>query len=684
MGHTDDVPMVQPSPAGGALTSPPHLAFREIAPAGFGDRANTWAWSMAWWRGKLYVGTNRVWHCAERAGMHSAFPLLVRYPPRDRDAPCSARPADLPLQAEIWRWTPKDGSWERVFRSPRDVPAPDRSGKLLPREVGIRDLAAFVEPDGTEALYASGVNARFIFRPVPAPRLLRSTDGAHFAPVPHDPGTFLGSLDRCAFRSIVRFKGRMFVTVGTIQGDGILIESADPAAGNDSFRQVSPAGMGVFEIMPFNGQLYVGVRDARAGYAVLRTDAEGEPPYTFTPVVVQGAYLPEPSRGVISLQVFNGQLYVGTDRPATEIIRINPDDSWELVVGAPRETPTGLRRPLSGLGAGFNSWLNGHIWRMREYEGRLYVGTMKMATHLRDVEGIEPVLAPNYGFDLFQSDDGWHFAPVTTTGFGNKFACGLRSFAATPHGLAAGVANNWYGLQVWLGEQRGDLGPAPAAPERLELEQAAAGPLLSWEAAEGAARYEVCRALIADQRRAVEAHPFLARLLRVVRKVVRPLMPNIYLPPLPEQMWVPGAYEPIATVEDTHFFDTAAGSGERYAYLVRAVGHGGERSAASNIVTFPSLAAAASFERLHAALAATRAACPIPALEMAEQDARAAHALAAARDPGAEFYLLRLAASLGACERSAASVDAAVLSHKLARQVRLRRASLLEGADDAL
>ena len=32
--------------------------FRRIAAGGFGDRHNSYAWSMAWYRGQLYVGTN--------------------------------------------------------------------------------------------------------------------------------------------------------------------------------------------------------------------------------------------------------------------------------------------------------------------------------------------------------------------------------------------------------------------------------------------------------------------------------------------------------------------------------------------------------------------------------------------------------------------------------------------------
>src|SRR5262245_26764578 len=124
--------------------APGRLQFQQVAPQGFGDRDNSWAWSMLWWRGKLYVGTNRAWHCAEIAGMHSAFPLFVKYPPRNADADCTADPCDLPLQAEIWRWTPETDRWERVYRSPKEIPIPGRPGKYVARDVGFRDMAVFV------------------------------------------------------------------------------------------------------------------------------------------------------------------------------------------------------------------------------------------------------------------------------------------------------------------------------------------------------------------------------------------------------------------------------------------------------------------------------------------------------------------------------------------------------------
>src|SRR5688572_12722358 len=52
--------------------------FAEVAPQGFGDRQNSWAWSMAWFQGKLYVGTQRSFQCVYAAAIDLLYPA---YPP---------------------------------------------------------------------------------------------------------------------------------------------------------------------------------------------------------------------------------------------------------------------------------------------------------------------------------------------------------------------------------------------------------------------------------------------------------------------------------------------------------------------------------------------------------------------------------------------------------------------------
>jgi len=427
------------------------------APQGFGSRHNSWAWAMQWWKGRLYVGTNRAWHCAEVAALHNFFPWSVVYPPLDPDVECTLDPTNLPLQAEIWRWTPPD-TWERVYRSPKD--APIGNGKFIARDVGYRGMNVFVEPDGTEALYVAGVNAQLLGYAVPPPRILRSTDGVNFIPVPQAPGTNLGDFPFGSFRNQVSYQGRFFIVGGLSQGSGVLLEAADPAGGNDNFQIVSPPGMTVSAIEPYNGYLYVGTRYVANGYSVYKTDAAGPPPYTFTPVVVNGGYLPNPNSEILDMHEFDGRLYVGGNGlksgsvgpgNAAELIRINPDDTWQVVVGNVRETPEGWRFPISGLAAGFGSNLNAHIWRLEVHNGSLYVGTFDTSTTFKNDPTVEPVLRDLMGFDLYRSSDGVHFTPITTIGFGDRFNFGVRTMESTPYGLVVGTANYYYGLQVWLG-----------------------------------------------------------------------------------------------------------------------------------------------------------------------------------------------------------------------------------------
>ena len=131
----------------------------------------------------------------------------------------------------------------------------------------------------------------------------------------------------------------------------------------------------------FNGYLYIGAGDTTTGYSVWRTNASGDLPYTLTPVVTGGAGRGPVMTSVVSMYPYKGRLYVGsaggysTLLPSSELIRINPNDSWESIAGNARLAPYGLIFPLSGLGDGFGNPFNAHIWRLQEHNGVLYAGT---------------------------------------------------------------------------------------------------------------------------------------------------------------------------------------------------------------------------------------------------------------------------------------------------------------------
>lgn len=165
---------------------------------------------------------------------------------------------------------------------------------------------------------------------------------------------------------------------------------------------------------------------------------------------------------------------------ATEIIRIDEDDNAELVVGAysPSDPPPGWptsRVPLSMLPAGFGNPLNVYSWHMGVYKDSLIVGTFDMtgillfaikdqilsdpAAAMAAIQGLQPssnsvppeqlealqnlnlydfidtktagqiidYLLDNFGGgDLWQTQDGINWKPITLSGFKNWHNYGFR------------------------------------------------------------------------------------------------------------------------------------------------------------------------------------------------------------------------------------------------------------------
>jgi hypothetical protein len=497
--------------AGPTPIAPPPI-FVPAAPQGFGDRQNSVAWAMTWWekQRKLFVGTARATGCTAAAAVGLGDSPFAQYPPADSAIECTPDARDLPLRAEIWTWSPDTGAWDLVFRSPADLEIPAYPGKFVARDIGFRDLTVFTEPDGTEALYASGVSSRSLNEEsleryatdpqLPPPRLLRSVDGLDFEPTPQDPGTIWHrQLPLNGFRSLLAYRERLYVIASTAAlGQGFLFEASDPARGNDAFRkiQVTPADLQLFELATYQGFLYVGTGGDPVGdwppFSVWKTDASGPLPYTFTQVIPPGAFRPgRDAAAAISMFEYRGRLYVGTER---ELFRVNPDDTWDLVVGAARDTPQGRMTPLSGQDDGFGNPFNIHMWRMGAHHGWLYVGTQDTSVNFHDAGLTGALLAPEMGFDLVRSDDGWYFTRLTRTGLADPadraLNQGARTLTTTPYGFFLGGANHFFGANIW---KLDEATPRRPGPRRLEAELDGDTLVLSWEGPTGAAEFQVFR-----------------------------------------------------------------------------------------------------------------------------------------------------------------------------------------------
>ncbi len=436
--------------------------FRMIACEGFGDGLNNYAHSMAWFKGRLYVGTTR-----------GNFPLMKARLPIDLDpwpVECPENPFDLDLRAEIWRYGPEEGTWERVHKSPTITGS---HGKPIPRELGFRGMIVYKAGENDkEALYVC------TWSPAkgPGPILLRTEDGTNFKPS-CEPG--LIGLPVTTIRSITEFKGRLYTTPAGSRGGNpnvsahsVVYESRDPASGR--WEPVSDFGFGdignktLFEMAGLGDHLYVGTFNLK-GYQIWRTTAEGEPPYHWEKIIEQGAYRGRFNQCVLSMFPFKGALYVGSgiqgggvDKqhrigPAPpELIRIFPDRHWDLLVGQERDTPDGHKKPLSGYLAGFDNFFNGYFWRMCEHGGWLYVSSFDWSFALgyarrdswpasfRNIVssvGEQFILERQSGFDLYRSFDGENWVPVTQNGMDNPYNIGLRTMVSSPYGLFLGTAN---------------------------------------------------------------------------------------------------------------------------------------------------------------------------------------------------------------------------------------------------
>ncbi len=483
--------------------------FRPLAVNGWGDGYNSYAHSMAWFRDNLYVGSTRAnLHLGKLRDPAPRWPV---YPVK-----CPDDLLTLDVRARIWRWSPATGKWSNVHTAGTMKGV---GGRTIPTEIGYRGMTVFKGRGDTEpVLYVSSYSGWGALRDPDedqGPRIFRSEDGQIFQPI---SAAGLGREGISAFRSLVPFKGRLFTSpVGTIRSRPnvspcpMVFESADPASGE--WQPVSEPGFGnpqnvaIFEMAAFNGFLYAGTGNIASGFELWKTDAEGKPPYRWQQVLRMGAYRGNLSEGVLSLCVFGDALYVGTaiqdggyDReyrvgPSPgEVLRVFPDDTWEIVAGTARLTPLGVKVPVSGLRPGLNNFFNGYIWRMCVHDGWLYVGTFDWSGYMRYFAvdqwpeilrefvarlGVEETIRQEGGCDLMRTRDGNRWFCVTRTGFDNPYNSGIRTMVSTPHGLVVGTINpfgpevavrrdgEWQyvsnlrgGLEVWLGERE----PGAALP----------------------------------------------------------------------------------------------------------------------------------------------------------------------------------------------------------------------------
>jgi hypothetical protein len=417
---------------------------------------------MAFFQGKLYVGTTRG--NIPLMKKRSSDIVMATWP-----VVCPPDPFDLDLRAEVWCYDPSDGGWRRVSKAPTIV---GRHGRRVPREFGYRGMTVYHPPGGGPPVLFLGT-----WSPSAGPGclLLRSEDGTAFEPS-CEPG--LKGLPVTVIRSLIQVNDRLYTTpAGTsaaqsnVSGHAVIYESGDPVRGEweaiGDYGFGDPGNRGVFEMGVMGEYLYAGTFNLE-GYQIWRCIPEGPKPYKWERVLTRGAYRGPENQIPACMLSFKGALYVGgaiqgggLDRKnkvgpaAAELIRIFPDNSWDLLVGEKRDTPDGFKKPLSGWGPGFDNFFNGYFWRLCEHDGWLYLSTFDWSIFLayanRDlwpeplcdiVNSLgERFIIEHAGGSVFRSFDGENWVNVTDNGFDNPYNLGIRTMVSSPEGLFMGSGN---------------------------------------------------------------------------------------------------------------------------------------------------------------------------------------------------------------------------------------------------
>ena len=280
---------------------------------------------------------------------------------------------------------------------------------------------------------------------------------------------------RLSFRQLYPFQNKLYAScLGRLTGEAekwedlpIVYVSDDPALG--LWQCTSLSGFGdsnnkaISQMVAFNDCLYVGTLNLEQGFQVWKTQVIEPFSYSWKQVISKGAYRYTMNEFVSSMVVFKGNLYVASGRSLLaenntnefntappELIRIYPDDSWDLIVGAPKFTPDGLKVPLSAMGPGFDDLEQSNFQCLLVHDNYLYVGVQKPGR-----------------FQMWLSEDGEIWETIPLEGITNYPQVELCAAMSTPLGLTLvfdtihgqtvdnSLSNTLgvNGLEIWIGKE---------------------------------------------------------------------------------------------------------------------------------------------------------------------------------------------------------------------------------------
>lgn len=432
-------------------------------------RQNNYAWSMSELDDYIYVGTGRN------------VPLTIQQSiAQNIISPDDITPIKRDDSAEIWRYKKdRSESWERVYKSPSNLGI-----------TGFRYMITTKSANLRPCIYAStfGTNVK----------VLKSYDGINWLIMPYE------NLKGNSSRYMVTIKDKLYLAVvDEFNEDNppLLYRSRDPEFypwelvtdyKNPSFNpKQNPEGE-INNMAIFNNKLYVSTSHPD-GAQVWRSNRQVPEMNDWTLIADKG-FGDSENKHSLSIGTYEDYLYVsGIKRlPLSwalplgfDMIRVDKNDNWELVVGGQPISPVtptkGTRgESISGYKSGFNNPFNVYAWQMKEYNGNLLVSTFDSSSNMKLIlkfillnkELVEEKIGKvateliitiyktilrllykfDYpiGFDLYKSTDGKSFRPIFKDGLGYPNNYGGRIlYVDSKNHLYIGTANPFTGCQVW-------------------------------------------------------------------------------------------------------------------------------------------------------------------------------------------------------------------------------------------
>jgi len=414
---------------------------------------NDYAWSMDYFKadgydtGHVYVGTGN-----DMIGLiYQGISAVLGY---EELGDVSVRPPEIRrYRGDIFPY-----AWERVFDY-RDVEAEPNF-----QTIGFRHMKVYrAQSDGVNYLYAATMGQEA--------KVWRTASG--------DPGTWELAWNSGAVGSVrymAEHNGILYLALANEVPTGEQIGKIWATDGATFWPVVedgfgNPKNTGVASLASFAGWLVAGTLNPEEGYEIWRL--EGPDPNA-DPVRIVANGGPSPANeSAITPCVFQGYLYMGNminpmknitaGRKAADIIRIDANDNWETVVGP---------GSISGYDSGFGHWPNTYIWSMVIHKEWFYVGTYDQVSPFFNVlENMDKVIAAllgrartaniierleDAGADLYKTQDGITWYPVTIDGFGDVGNYGFRVMKSVGEYVYIGTANPFDGLEIWCGKSSGN------------------------------------------------------------------------------------------------------------------------------------------------------------------------------------------------------------------------------------